>query len=67
MQTVILVSLIQFALGAPLVATGASQSPGVGSGNVIQAPVNSPFNQCGNSVNAIGLGNLATGNTCANA
>ncbi|MET8815381.1 chaplin [Streptomyces sp. NPDC004549] len=41
-------------------------SPGVLSGNVIQAPINIPVNLCGNSVNVVGLLNPAFGNTCAN-
>ncbi|MBH1936644.1 chaplin [Streptomyces sp. AV19] len=48
-------------------ADGAAvNSPGVVSGNVIQAPVHVPVNACGNSVNVVGLGNPATGNTCVN-
>ncbi|MFD8524920.1 chaplin [Streptomyces capillispiralis] len=44
----------------------ASDSPGVGSGNVIQAPVHVPVNVCGNSVNVLGAGNATEGNDCAN-
>ncbi|NEB79358.1 chaplin, partial [Streptomyces sp. SID14478] len=44
----------------------ASDSPGVASGNSIQAPVNVPVNLCGNTVNVIGLLNPVTGNSCAN-
>ncbi|GAA0434211.1 chaplin [Streptomyces luteireticuli] len=44
----------------------AANSPGVVSGNVIQAPVHVPVNACGNSVDVVGLGNPATGNTCVN-
>ncbi|MFJ3336816.1 MULTISPECIES: chaplin [unclassified Streptomyces] len=48
-------------------ATGAAaQSPGVLSGNVIQAPIHVPVNVCGNTVNVIGLLNPAAGNACAN-
>lgn len=43
-----------------------SDSPGVGSGNRIQAPVHVPVNVCGNSVDVIGAGNAAEGNACAN-
>ncbi|QEU95465.1 chaplin [Streptomyces kanamyceticus] len=43
-----------------------SDSPGVGSGNTVQVPVNAPVNVCGNSVTVGGLGNAATGNDCAN-
>ncbi|MER5362214.1 chaplin ChpH [Streptomyces sp. NPDC002785] len=41
-------------------------SPGVASGNVIQAPVHVPVNVCGNTVSVIGLLNPAFGNTCVN-
>ncbi|MFD8202242.1 chaplin ChpE [Streptomyces sp. NPDC059701] len=37
-------------------------SPGVVSGNVIQAPVHIPVNAVGNSINVIGLLNPAFGN-----
>ncbi|WP_240661296.1 MULTISPECIES: chaplin [unclassified Streptomyces] len=48
-------------------AVGAAQgSPGVLSGNVIQAPVDLSLNACGNSVNLVGLFNGASGNTCVN-
>ncbi len=40
----------------------ASDSPGVGSGNHVQAPVHVPVNACGNTVTVGGLGNAATGN-----
>ena len=41
-------------------------SPGIASGNLISAPINAPVNICGNSVNVVGIGNPATGNTCGN-
>ncbi|MEV0527411.1 MULTISPECIES: chaplin ChpH [unclassified Streptomyces] len=41
-------------------------SPGVLSGNVVQAPIHVPVNVCGNTVSVIGLLNPAFGNTCAN-
>ncbi|MDQ0786082.1 chaplin [Streptomyces sp. B3I8] len=44
----------------------ASNSPGVLSGNSVQAPVNVPVNVCGNTVNVIGLLNPAAGNACVN-
>ncbi len=48
-------------------AQGAAlHSPGVLSGNVIQAPIHVPLNVCGNTVNVIGLLNPAFGNTCVN-
>ncbi|MBV2358077.1 chaplin [Streptomyces sp. J2-1] len=40
----------------------AKHSPGVVSGNVIQAPVHVPVNAVGNSVSVIGLLNPAFGN-----
>ncbi|MFF4571128.1 chaplin [Streptomyces sp. NPDC001410] len=44
-------------------AGGAAHgSPGVGSGNVVQAPVHVPVNVTGNSVNVIGVLNPAFGN-----
>ncbi|MCQ8774964.1 chaplin [Streptomyces telluris] len=48
-------------------AQGAAvNSPGVVSGNVIQAPVHVPVNVCGNSINIVGLLNPTFGNTCVN-
>ncbi|MFJ8310914.1 MULTISPECIES: chaplin [unclassified Streptomyces] len=44
----------------------ATHSPGVLSGNLLQAPVHVPANVCGNSVSVIGLLNPAFGNRCAN-
>ncbi|GAA1885239.1 LAXTG-anchored chaplin ChpC [Streptomyces durmitorensis] len=44
----------------------SSDSPGVGSGNDVQLPVDVPVNVCGNSVTIGGLGNATTGNECAN-
>ncbi|MFI1420455.1 chaplin [Streptomyces sp. NPDC020731] len=44
----------------------AEGSPGVGSGNHIQAPVHVPVNVCGNSVDILGAGNTTEGNGCAN-
>ncbi|MBG0856553.1 chaplin [Streptomyces spinoverrucosus] len=41
-------------------------SPGIVSGNVIQAPIHVPVNVCGNTINVIGLLNPAFGNTCIN-
>ncbi|MEU2284334.1 chaplin [Streptomyces sp. NPDC013178] len=40
----------------------AKGSPGVGSGNLVQAPVHIPVNAVGNSVNVIGALNPAFGN-----
>ncbi|MFD7440035.1 chaplin [Streptomyces sp. NPDC059909] len=44
----------------------AQDSPGVGSGNVVQVPVHVPVNVCGNTVNVIALLNPAFGNACSN-
>ncbi|MCL2729372.1 MAG: chaplin [Actinomycetia bacterium] len=41
-------------------------SPGVLSGNSVQAPVHIPINVCGNTIDVIGLLNPASGNACAN-
>ncbi|MFE0326841.1 chaplin [Streptomyces sp. NPDC003753] len=43
-----------------------SGSPGLASGNTVQAPVNVPVNVCGNTVNVIAVLNPAFGNACAN-
>lgn len=48
-------------------ADGAAvDSPGVLSGNNVQVPVHVPVNLCGNTVNIVGGGNFAFGNTCLN-
>ncbi|MEU4346502.1 chaplin [Streptomyces sp. NPDC023838] len=44
----------------------ASNSPGVASGNSVQAPVDVPVNACGNGVTVIGALNPVFGNDCAN-
>ncbi|MFI9025361.1 chaplin family protein [Streptomyces sp. NPDC053560] len=41
-------------------------SPGVGSGNGIQLPVDLPVNACGNTIDVVGVLNPVTGNTCSN-
>ncbi|WP_351232138.1 chaplin [Streptomyces sp. NPDC002133] len=51
--------------GAWAVGT-ATGSPGLLSGNVVQAPVDIPVNVCGNTVNVIGVLNPAAGNACVN-
>ncbi|MEU9158310.1 chaplin [Streptomyces sp. NPDC048417] len=49
-------------------ATGtAGGSPGVVSGNNVQAPVNVPVNVCGNSIDVAAALNSAFGNSCASA
>ncbi|MFD7702996.1 chaplin ChpH [Streptomyces caelestis] len=48
-------------------AQGAAvHSPGVLSGNVVQAPIHIPVNVCGNTISVIGLLNPAFGNVCIN-
>ncbi|MFE0416964.1 LAXTG-anchored chaplin ChpC [Streptomyces tendae] len=44
----------------------SSGSPGVLSGNTVQAPVHVPVNVCGNTVDVVGVLNPAMGNACAN-
>ncbi|MDX3851301.1 chaplin [Streptomyces sp. AK02-01A] len=44
----------------------AAGSPGLLSGNNVQAPVEIPVNVCGNTVNPVGALNPAFGNACAN-
>ncbi|MGW7419253.1 chaplin [Streptomyces sp. NPDC054813] len=44
----------------------ATNSPGVLSGNTVQAPVHVPVNVCGNTVNVVGALNPSMGNKCAN-
>lgn len=41
-------------------------SPGVLSGNTVQAPVHAPVNVCGNTVDVVGVLNPSVGNSCAN-
>ncbi|MFI1971055.1 hypothetical protein BLA24_29500 [Streptomyces cinnamoneus] len=52
--------------GGGLANGKAENSPGVASGNTVQAPISVPVNACGNSVNVVGIGNTATGNECVN-
>ncbi|MFF6995127.1 chaplin [Streptomyces sp. NPDC008313] len=44
----------------------AKHSPGVVSGNVVQAPIHVPVNVCGNTVTVIGALNPTHGNLCVN-
>lgn len=41
-------------------------SPGIASGNLVQAPVHVPANVVGNTVNVIGVGNAAFDNAGVN-
>jgi hypothetical protein len=45
---------------------GTDHSPGVGSGNDVEVPIDVPVNVCGLDVNVIGVGNPAYGNDCEN-
>lgn len=45
---------------------GATGSPGVLSGNAVQAPVHIPANVCGNTVDVVGVLNPTFGNGCTN-
>ncbi|MFC8075843.1 chaplin family protein [Streptomyces sp. NPDC057307] len=47
-------------------AATAAGSPGLLSGNSVQAPVEVPVNVCGNTVNPVGVGNPTMGNSCGN-
>ncbi|MEU6015860.1 chaplin [Streptomyces sp. NPDC047515] len=42
-------------------------SPGVISGNAVQAPVHVPVSACGNTISVVGLLNPTYGNACTNA
>ncbi|MFE0206551.1 chaplin [Streptomyces sp. NPDC058985] len=44
----------------------AKNSPGVASGNALQAPVDVPVNACGNTIDVIAALNPAFGNECEN-
>ncbi|MEV0174121.1 chaplin [Streptomyces sp. NPDC050803] len=44
----------------------ATNSPGVGSGNLVQAPVHAPVNACGNTVTVVGIQNHTTDDVCVN-
>ncbi|KMO97349.1 hypothetical protein ACS04_12630 [Streptomyces roseus] len=43
----------------------AEGSPGLLSGNLVQLPVHTPVNVCGNTVSVVGLLNPAAGNRCS--
>ncbi|QNP72641.1 chaplin [Streptomyces roseirectus] len=68
--TTVAVAAVAGASGVAAADSGAQgvaeHSPGVLSGNVVQAPIHVPVNVCGNSVDVIGLLNPAFGNTCVN-
>lgn len=52
--------------GATAASGSAKGSPGVGSGNLIQVPINAPINICGNQLDVIGIGNTDQDNSCEN-
>ncbi|MFI9774114.1 chaplin [Streptomyces sp. NPDC051956] len=52
-----------FAHGGAGAEGAAVGSPGVGSGNVVQVPIDVPINAVGNTVDVIGLLNPAFGNS----
>ncbi|MGW3633772.1 chaplin [Streptomyces sp. NPDC005122] len=54
------------AAGGALAQASGKDSPGVLSGNGLQLPIDLPVNVSGNSVNVVGLGNAAVGNTATN-
>ncbi|MEU9010042.1 chaplin [Streptomyces sp. NPDC048479] len=62
--------LVLAGAGVAMASSGAQgaavNSPGVVSGNVIQAPIHVPVNACGNTVSVVGLLNPTFGNTCVN-
>ncbi|MFE1252473.1 chaplin, partial [Streptomyces fungicidicus] len=51
------------ALADSFAGGGAEDSPGVLSGNNVQAPIDVPVNACGNNVDVVGAFNEASGNT----
>ncbi|MFI2349146.1 chaplin [Streptomyces sp. NPDC019443] len=46
--------------------SGGKDSPGFLSGNSVQLPIDIPVNVTGNSVNVVGIGNAAVGNSSSN-
>jgi len=62
----VLASTAGYAYASAEAQGGAANSPGVGSGNAVQAPVDVPVNACGNTVSVVGLLNPAMGNHCGN-
>ncbi|MFF8834536.1 chaplin [Streptomyces sp. NPDC015130] len=52
--------------GGATAETHTEGSPGILSGNGIQLPIDLPVNVTGNSVNVVGIGNPAVGNTSVN-
>ncbi|MGW0993442.1 chaplin family protein [Streptomyces sp. NPDC002523] len=54
------------AAGGSAASGSTSKSPGVGSGNTVQVPVDVSVNACGNTVDVVALLNPAFGNSCGN-
>ncbi|GEB59150.1 chaplin [Streptomyces gardneri] len=52
--------------GGATAETHTEGSPGILSGNGLQLPIDLPVNVTGNSVNVVGIGNPAVGNTSVN-
>jgi hypothetical protein len=52
--------------GGANAAGSATGSPGAGSGNVVQIPVNAPVDICGNQVDVVGIRTSDRGNSCEN-
>ncbi|UKY49377.1 chaplin [Streptomyces inhibens] len=55
-----------FATDGPQAGGNAVTSPGIGSGNLVQAPVHVPVNATGNTINVVGVLNSAFGNATTN-
>ncbi|GAB2691891.1 chaplin [Kitasatospora kifunensis] len=62
----VLASTAGYAYASADASGAAVGSPGVGSGNTVQVPVDAPVNVCGNTVDVVGLLNPAYGNQCGN-
>ncbi|WP_326652259.1 MULTISPECIES: chaplin [unclassified Streptomyces] len=72
-KAAVVVAGVVMALGgaAPAMADAGAEgaaagSPGILSGNVVQAPIHVPVAACGNTVDVIALLNPAFGNACGN-
>jgi hypothetical protein len=63
-------AIMALGMAAPAMADSGAEgtstgSPGILSGNLVQAPIDVPVNACGLTVSVIGLLNPAAGNACA--
>ena len=61
-----LAAAVGYAQADSAAEAGNSGSPGLLSGNTVEAPVDAPVNACGNSADAVGAMNPAFGNNCQN-